>query len=565
MELRKYQKEAVEAILKEWAEGRKKTLLILPTGMGKTICFAEIAKIVQEEGKKVLILAHRKELLEQARGKLEKFGVKAGLELGKMTAKNDYVILSSIQTMIRRFKKFHEDHFDVVIVDEAHHIMAYSYQTVLKHFKNADILGVTATPERGDKKNLGRFFDSIAYEYDLAKAMADGWLCPIKILDTNVSIDLHQVHVHAGDFDAEESARAIIPQLKTVAEAMKTFCKDRKHTAVFLPDVKTAEFFTKILKDKKFTACSISCHTSPAERERILQDFKNGKYQVICNAMLLTEGWDFPALDCVINLRPTRSKGLYMQIVGRGSRKCEGKENLLVPSFHWETNFADIIRPWAIVTKDERIMAKMEELLKYRKSMDIEKARKEAEELIREEDRRREEEERRAREELIAERKKQEELRKERERYKKEQEEAMKRAMEEERKKKESTRIFQPQDGRMIDLLAYMVNMKEYIENYRPTKRWEKAPMTYAQYEVLHRNGIPTKRGMSRGLASKLIDTIIERDRRNYSTLRQVSLLRRFGFNAYKWSKKAASNFIDRIAKNNWVVPEYLKKYETIE
>lgn len=570
MELRDYQKEAVKAILGEWENGKRKTLLVLPTGMGKTICFAEITKEMAAKGKRVLIIAHRKELLDQAMDKMEKFGVPAAMELGNERAGESPVVISSVQTMIRRFKNFAEDHFSVVIIDEAHHIMAKSYQKILEYFKKADVLGVTATPERGDKTDLGKFFDSVAYEYSLKKAMEDGWLCPVKIMETPISISLESVYVHAGDFDAEETARAIIPSLRVVAAAMKEYCKGRKHIAVFLPNVVTAESFSKILNEKGFHAASISCLTKKAQRKEILSDFKEGKYNVICNAMLLTEGWDFPALDCIINLRPTRSRTLYFQIIGRGTRLCKGKENLLIPEFTWKSHYEDIIRPWNLITRDEKVMAKMEELLSKRKSLDILKAESLARKIIKQE-----EEKEKARK--LAEEKKRlehlkemEELKKEREEEARARREILRKALEEERKNKEEAeaeekevkekiRIFQ--QAKLIDLLEYMTNASTYINGYVPKARWEKSPMTYAQYMVLHKNGIPTRKGMSKGLASRLIDTIIKRDKHNFSTPKQIRILRKFGFDATKWSKKTASKFITMIARNNWNTPSCLEKY----
>ena len=201
MQLRPYQQEARTAIHKEWSEGRRKTLLVLPTGCGKTVVFSMVAKDKVDNGGRVLILAHRGELLQQAADKLKSAtGLGSSVEKAEQTSLNDWyrVTVGSVQTLMRpkRLAQFDNDYFDTIIVDEAHHALSDSYQQVLAHFPAAQILGVTATADRGDKRNLGEFFNSVAYEYTLPRAIREGYLSPIKAQTVPLQLDLTLSLIH---------------------------------------------------------------------------------------------------------------------------------------------------------------------------------------------------------------------------------------------------------------------------------------------------------------------------------------------------------------------------------
>ena len=169
MELRPYQAEAIQAIQNQWQSGARRTLLVLPTGAGKTIVFCKLAENQVRSGCRILIMAHRGELLEQAADKLYKAtGLRSATEKAEESCLGSWfrVVVGSVQSLQRpsRLAQFPEDYFDTIIVDEAHHVLSDGYQRVMEHFPNAQVLGVTATPDRGDMRNLGRFFDSLAYE-----------------------------------------------------------------------------------------------------------------------------------------------------------------------------------------------------------------------------------------------------------------------------------------------------------------------------------------------------------------------------------------------------------------
>ena len=296
MELRPYQKEAEEAVFEQWENGIRKTLLVLPTGCGKTIVFAKITEECVRRGNRVLILAHRGELLEQAADKIYKAtGLGCAVEKAENSCKGSWfrIVVGSVQTLMRekRLGTFPANYFQTIIIDEAHHCISNSYQRVLQHFEGAQVLGVTATPDRGDMKNLGTYFESLAYEYTLPKAIKEGYLTPIKALTLPLRIDMSGVGIQSGDFKASDIGTALDPYLHGIAEEMKHYCLDKK-TVVFLPLVKTSQKFRDILNNSGFHAAEVNGESQ--DRAEVLEAFEKGEYNVLCNSMLLTEGWDCP-------------------------------------------------------------------------------------------------------------------------------------------------------------------------------------------------------------------------------------------------------------------------------
>ncbi len=313
-ELRPYQKEAFQKVLSEWSENnRLRTLLVLPTGCGKTIVFSKIIEERVSQGDRVLVLTHRGELLEQAADKLYKSTkLKCAVEKAEESCIGSWyrVVVGSVQSLMRdkRLSQFASDYFDTIIIDEAHHCLSDGYQKVLSHFGNSKVCGVTATPDRSDRRNLGQYFESLAYQYSLPQAIKDGYLSPIKAMTLPLKIDISSVGMQNGDYKAGELGTALDPYLYSIADEMINNCKGRK-TVVFLPLVKTSQKFKDILNEKGFNAVEVNGESS--DRAQVLEDFDKGKYDVLCNSMLLTEGWDCPSVDCVIVLRPTKSRSLY--------------------------------------------------------------------------------------------------------------------------------------------------------------------------------------------------------------------------------------------------------------
>lgn len=289
MELRPYQQASRESIQNEWKKGVKRTLLVLPTGCGKTIVFSKVIEDRVKQGERVLVLAHRGELLDQAADKLEKStGLKCATEKAEQTSIGSWfrVVVGSVQTMMRekRLEQFQPDHFDIVIVDEAHHCISDSYQRVLQYFDQSKVLGVTATPDRSDMRNLGSYFESLAYEYTLPKAIKEGYLSPIKALTIPLKMDLTAVGQQAGDFKSSDLGTALDPYLESIAAEMWRVAQDRK-IVIFLPLVKTSQKFTNILNTVGFRAAEVNGESQ--DRAEVLADFDAGKYNVLCNSMLL--------------------------------------------------------------------------------------------------------------------------------------------------------------------------------------------------------------------------------------------------------------------------------------
>ena len=283
----------------------------------------------------------------------------------------------------KRLAGFKRDYFDTIVIDEAHHCISDSYQKVLGYFQNAKVLGVTATPDRGDMKDLGTYFENIAYEYTLPKAIREGYLSPIKALTIPLQIDISDVSIQSGDFRVGDLGNALDPYLEQIASEMEKYCKNRK-TVVFLPLVKTSQKFRDILNRHGFKAAEVN--GSSEDRAEILKDFDNNRYNVLCNSMLLTEGWDCPSVDCVIVLRPTKVRSLYCQMVGRGTRLSPetGKTHLLLLDFLWHTERHELCHPAALVCSNPDVAQQMTRNLEDNAgaAVDIEEAQQEASEDV---------------------------------------------------------------------------------------------------------------------------------------------------------------------------------------
>src|SRR5699024_3754541 len=289
------------------------------------------------------------------------------------------VVVGSVQTLMRekRLSQFDKDFFDCIIIDEAHHTIADSYLRILEHFDTANVLGVTATPDRGDMKNLGSVYESLAYEYSLPQAIKEGYLSPIKALTIPLELDLTKVSQQAGDFSTRDLGTALDPYLESIADEMVKNASDRK-IVVFTPLVQTSKKFVEILNSKGYKAAEVNGESK--DRAEILEDFENDKYNVLCNSMLLTEGWDCPSVDCVVVLRPTKVRSLYSQMVGRGTRLFPGKDHLLLLDFLWHTERHELCRPASLLCENEEVARKMTENLEQAAGLpvDIEEAQEQA-------------------------------------------------------------------------------------------------------------------------------------------------------------------------------------------
>lgn len=312
--LRPYQEQAIAAIEERWEAGDRATLLVQATGTGKTIVMAGVTEDAVRDGGRVLILAHRGELLQQAADKLQSStGLRCSVEKAEDTSVGTFerVTVGSVQTLCRekRLRALGRDRFTHILIDECHHAVSSSYQAVLDYFAGAKVLGVTATADRGDRQNLGKVFDSLAFEYNMPEAIKDGYLCPIKAQTVPLQLDISSVSVRSGDWAADELGTALDPYLPQIAQEMKNAGLEERKTVVFLPLIKTSQKFCRLLNECGFRAVEVNGQSE--DRAQILKDFDDGKYDVLCNSLLLTEGWDCPSVDCIVNLRPTKSRALY--------------------------------------------------------------------------------------------------------------------------------------------------------------------------------------------------------------------------------------------------------------
>ena len=511
-ELRPYQQQARDRIHAEWDAGHTRTLLVLPTGTGKTIVFASVAADQVRAGDRVLILAHRGELLEQAADKLQRStGLVSAVEKAESTCLDSWfrVVVGSVQTLQRtaRLERFPQDYFGTIIIDEAHHAITDGYRRILDYFSGAKVLGVTATPDRGDMRNLGEVFDSLAFEYKLTDAIKEGYLCKIMAQTIPLQLDITSVTMSGGDYAVGDLGTALDPYLEQIAAEMARRCKSRK-TVVFLPLIKTSQKFRDLLNTYGFRAAEVNGQSD--DRRQVLADFDAGKYNVLCNSMLLTEGWDCPSVDCVVVLRPTKVRSLYSQMVGRGTRLSPGKTDLLLLDFLWMTDKHELCRPADLVCEDRTVARQMtEHLAETGCPEDIEEAAAQASENV------------------VAQR-----------------EEALAKQLEEQRRKK----------AKLVDPLQYEMSIQaEDLAGYVPAFGWEAGPPSEQQTAALEKLGILPDAVESAGKAALLLDRLNKRRDEGLTTPKQIRCLEKYGFqHVGTWSFEAARHMIDRIAAQGW-------------
>lgn len=489
-DLRPYQQDAVQAINTKWGEWQRE-LLVLPTGCGKTVVFNTVAN--QRPGN-TLILAHREELIEQARDKYEAM---FGYRPGKIKAtENDIrrITVGSVQTMCRRD---YTNQFDTVIIDEAHHAVSPSYQKLLCQFPDAKVLGVTATPDRGDKKTLAKYFDGIAYEYSLKTAIKDGYLCDIVAKTIPLQIDLTECKVSLGDFQVDSVGESLEPYLPQIAEAIRIHASARK-TVVFCPLISIAQELAGMIPGAR------EVNGNSPDRKEALEWFDQaGAGAVLCNAMLLTEGWDCPSCDCVVVLRPTKIRSLYCQMIGRGTRLSPGKENLLILDFLWLTSRHNLCKPASLISDNDEDIETVAKKSCDDDEIDLLGAVSDAEE---------------ARRNALA--------------------EALR------RQARKKSKLVNP-----LELFSIIDDIG--LADYEPSFKWEESDASQKQVEVLERFGIDAD-GITKGYACAILDRLISRSKNNLATVKQIRTLKRFGYEPAGWTFDQASKKLSALAAVGW-------------
>lgn len=339
LSLRDYQREAVEAIVSDARKGVRRQLVALPTGAGKTIL---VTALSQQAHGRVLMLVHRDELVQQS---VEKFGyVWPEEQVGVVKAERDehdrQVVVGSIQTLQHRSRRervrAHE--FSLVIVDECHHAVSPSYRDTLEGLgflpdpgAGRLLLGITATPMRGDGVGLGSVFEKIVYRRSIADLVRAGYLADVRGVRVSTKIDLSHVRLRHGDFQAKDLSLAVDTPRRNelIVDAYRKHGERRK-AVVFTVDVAHAQHLAQAFRDGGFRADWVSGDLPLDERRERLRRFRSGEVEVLAACQLLIEGWDEPSVGCVVMARPTRSTGLYIQQVGRGLRPYPGKDYCVV-------------------------------------------------------------------------------------------------------------------------------------------------------------------------------------------------------------------------------------------
>lgn len=494
---RPYQVRAVERCCASLAEFMK-VLLVMATGAGKTITFSRITALAQG---RVLIIAHRKELIQQAKDKLEAAtGIVAEVDQAEAHASlSARVVVASVQTLAGRFMKYPANHFSLIIVDECHHIMADTYQKPISYFLEggARVLGVTATPGTTGKKALGRFFEDIADDVGLVELIRAGYLAPIVVksfplqgIGEAMERSAHDLGKNLiksnGEYNEEAVGAALEPYLEDVAGRLGPEIEERK-TMIFVPLVKTAEHLADLCRSVGVSANWV-CGESK-DREKITAGH-GLDYQVLINSMLLTEGYDDPGISGMMILRPTHSEILFSQMVGRGTRPfcpwgCNDgtcnhaarKRNLLLLDPLWLHEDMKLVRPANLVCprEDDRktVAQRVAEAQEQLALLELADAAEHEREVA------------------LAERIKKLEKRK----------------------------------AKVIDVEQWAVmSGRPRLAYFEPTMPWHEQPVSDKQADLLLKFGISCD-GMNRGQAKQVADSLFGRMRRGLATPRQLKLL----------------------------------------
>lgn len=402
--LRDYQERAIKRTIEEFDAGRRSTLVVMPTGTGKTYMAGSlIRQMAEERGWRTLALAHRGELIDQAADAFTNLGLFVGIEKASsrgLSLGEPHAVIATVQTLQgRRLQSWPRDYFDLIWTDEAHHAPAQSYLNVYDHFRTARHLGVTATADRGDKINLGCVFDSVAFEYSLLDAMtapAPGpYLSRLEVVQCDIPIDLRAIRTTAGDLNAADLEEALRPHVEPIANAIKREVEGRS-TLVFTPDVNSAMAIATACQSLGMRAAWVS-GDDPDRAEKI-RKFKDADIQVLCNCALLTEGFDAPRTSAIVLCRPTKSRALYAQMIGRGTRLWPGKENCRIIDFEWICGRHQLVKPVELLstrmTSDDddeaKVQKRAQELIDSGEESDLLEAIEEAGKEIEEAKRRRE-------------------------------------------------------------------------------------------------------------------------------------------------------------------------------
>lgn len=338
--LRDYQQECLDSVINEMKAGVNRQLISLPTGSGKTIIMAAIAKFLN---KRTLVIAHREELIQQAYDKFKLFwpDVDIGICMAEKNEIERQVVVASIQSCSRpkRLARLKELGFDLMLIDEAHHSVSDSYQAVIKELgfiadSNKLLIGVSATIKRADNLELGDTFEKVSFGRSIATMIRAGYLSPVVGRRILTNFSLKNVSFQNGDFAISDLSEAVNTSERNafISSKFVEYARDRKAIA-FCCDVKHCKDLADSFKANGISSSAVWGEMDPLERKSVLESFKNNHVQILTSCGILCEGYDEPSLDAIVMARPTRSNALYIQCVGRGLRLWPGKQNCLVLDF----------------------------------------------------------------------------------------------------------------------------------------------------------------------------------------------------------------------------------------
>jgi len=503
VKLREFQVLANDKVHVAFAE-HQRVLGIAPTGSGKAVMSgALIEDCIQGRGafvlspRRALLLVNREELLQQGADKIHMVsGRYAAIERGHEHAVPGHpVVVATVQSMVKRLAKYPQDHFGLVIVDEAHLFATNQAKDVLDWFckrelgGTAYLLGVTATPQTTGKKALAKIYDTIGYQIALPDLVKQGLLSNIKVRTCPVPIDIRHIRRVGGDLDPDQLDEVIRPYFRAVAEAMQEHGPDRKWLC-FLPLIKTSQAFARILNEHGIPAKHID-GDSPDRSELLLQ-FKYGHFRALCCSSLLTTGYDEPSITGIVNLRPTQSRILLTQILGRGTRiKPEDSQHkdLLVLDFLWQYDLQDIITPATLVCPNEEDEAEVAKRLRSGQEMDLLGTSRD----------------------VAAER----------------HAKLAKKLKEQEKRKSKLYDLSQ-----LVEAYGEEDPYITEILDYEPTMAWHSARPSEKQLKALVRFGINADIVKDRGHASALIEFCMNNVKEGKPSIKQVACLRRWGMQA---------------------------------
>ena len=450
-----------------------RALSVAPTGSGKTVMAGEI---IRRAGGRVLFLCDAQELVKQAADKLGKWaGVEASVEMADKHANpTAALVVATTQSIARRLDKYPVDAFVLIIVDEAHrNTLGAQAQSVFSYFAGAQVVGLTATPFRSDKKQLGHFYQTIAAEIGLVRLIREGWLSRISIKSVPAKIDLADVRTARGDYREDDLGSAIEPHLDELAAILAEHAPGRR-TVAFLPLVATSRKFAAACRQHGLAAVHVD-----GEDRADLEKFRRREANVICNAQLLSTGWDEPSVDCVFILRPTKSFSLYSQMVGRGTRICEGKENLLVLDPLFLSDDHTLIKPARLIAKTDEEAAEITAI--------IERPGYQAKDL-----------------------------------FEAEEEAAVDRSLALQKRMKEVAK----RKSRTVDAVDFALALGDQeLAGYEPETDRDASPMTVRQAEQIENAGFDMESVKGFGHASRIIDKLFHRRDAGLATPKQMKWL----------------------------------------